>query len=69
MQIRCQHCHKPFGLAKEEVHAALDMLESEKHGHYNTQCPHCRNTNKVSRDDLLHAAPEWKKEHETAKAD
>lgn len=61
MQIRCTQCHKPFGLTKEVVHLALEKLEAESLGHYNAQCPHCRRLNKVSRDELLRAAPDWRK--------
>ena len=61
MQIRCQQCHRPFGLSKEVVHQALEKLEAEDLGHYNAQCPHCRRLNKVSKDELLRASPEWRK--------
>jgi phage FluMu protein Com len=60
MQIRCQHCHRPFGLDKEIVHAALDQLVSERQGHYDVHCPHCGKSNKVSRFELQRAAPDWK---------
>jgi phage FluMu protein Com len=59
MQIRCQHCHKPFGLSRETVHAALDMIAAEDLNHYNAQCPHCRRVNRVSKEELSHAAPDW----------
>jgi phage FluMu protein Com len=59
MQIRCYHCHKPFALSKDAVHAALDtMMVSEQH-HYNAFCPHCRRANRVSYDELARAAPDW----------
>lgn len=61
MQIRCQQCHKPFGLSKEVVHQALDTLEAENLQHYNVHCPHCRRTNMVSKAELQRAAPDWKK--------
>jgi len=60
MQIRCYHCHKPFALGKETVHQALDQMVEQELGHYNAQCPHCRRVNRVSRDELLRAAPDWK---------
>ncbi len=60
MQIRCQHCHRPFGLDKDVVHAALDQLASEHLGHYNLHCPHCGKSNQVSRFELQRAAPDWK---------
>jgi phage FluMu protein Com len=59
MQVRCINCHKPFAISQEAVHAALDVLTSENLGHYNAQCPHCRRTNRISREELLHAAPDW----------
>ncbi len=59
MQIRCYNCHKPFALGKDAVHYALDMIESEGLSHYNAQCPHCRRMNRVSRDELERAAPDW----------
>jgi phage FluMu protein Com len=72
MQIRCYHCHKPFALGKDAVHAALDLLSEEKLSHYNAQCPHCRRVNRVSRDELQRAAPDWsekKAEAETSQAE
>ncbi|RPI32532.1 MAG: hypothetical protein EHM70_08735 [Chloroflexota bacterium] len=62
MQIRCYNCHKPFALGKEEVHTALNTVTEENLGHYNAYCPHCRKANRVSRDELLRAAPDWKRE-------
>jgi phage FluMu protein Com len=59
MQIRCSNCHRPYGLNKEQVHAALDLLDAEDMGHYNATCPHCRRVNRVSRSELLRAAPDW----------
>ena len=59
MQIRCTNCHKPFALSKDEVHTALDTISSEDLGHYNAHCPHCRRANRVSRQELQRAAPDW----------
>jgi phage FluMu protein Com len=64
MQMRCQFCHKPFVLNKEAVHAALDQMSAEKLHHYDAHCPHCRRVNRVSRDELFHAAPDWGKHKE-----
>jgi phage FluMu protein Com len=66
MQIRCQQCHRPFALGKDEIHTALDMLFEEDLAHYNVQCPHCSKMNRVSREELQRTAPEWK-EPETNK--
>jgi transposase-like protein len=60
MQIRCQHCHRPFGLDKVVVHAALDQMASENLVHYDVHCPHCGKSNHVSRNQLKRAAPDWK---------
>jgi phage FluMu protein Com len=59
MQINCSHCHRPYAISKDEVHAALDQLDTEHQGHYNTSCPHCRRVNRVSFSQLQHAAPDW----------
>jgi len=63
MQIRCQHCHRPFGLSKETIHDALDLLTAEDLGHYNVTCPHCGKTMRVSRVELQRSAPDWVREH------
>lgn len=60
MQIRCQHCQKPFGLTKEAVLSALEELEQRKLHHYNAVCPHCGRTNRVSQKELKRAAPQTK---------
>jgi len=59
MQIRCYNCHKPFALSKDTVHAALEQVTSEDLHHFNAQCPHCRRTNKISKEELMRAAPNW----------
>ena len=61
MQIRCYHCHRPFAMGKEAIHIALDAMEEEKMAHFNQPCPHCGKISKVSRQELLRAAPEWAK--------
>ncbi len=65
MQIRCQHCHKPFALNKDQIHAALDSMASENQQHYNASCPHCRRVNQVARKALLRYAPDWQKPEPT----
>lgn len=64
MQIRCQNCHRPFALSKDAVHAALDVVMADDLNHYNVQCPHCRRMNRVSRQELLRAAPDWERSAE-----
>jgi phage FluMu protein Com len=67
MQIRCNFCHKPFALKKEEVHYALDTLQQENLTHYDAHCPHCRKVNRVSREELMRAAPDWHPEDQSSK--
>jgi phage FluMu protein Com len=62
MQVRCQHCHRPFAIGKDEIHAALDLINEEDLAHYNAQCPHCRKMNHISREELMRTAPDWKPE-------
>lgn len=59
MQIRCNHCHRPYALNKETIFMALDALHNENQHYYNAPCPHCRRTNRVSRQELERAAPGW----------
>ncbi len=67
MQIRCFNCHRPFAMGKEAVHAALDSTTAEGLSHYNVHCPHCGKVNRVSRQELLRAAPDWKKDEDSRK--
>ncbi|MCX8061031.1 MAG: CpXC domain-containing protein [Anaerolineales bacterium] len=60
MQIRCQHCQKPFALTKEALLNALEELEQQKLHHYNAICPHCGRTNRVSQKELKRAVPRIK---------
>lgn len=59
MQIRCQNCHRPYALSKETVFYALNTMTAEGMNHFNANCPHCRRVNRVSRQELLRAAPDW----------
>ena len=69
MQIRCINCHRPFALGKEAVNAALDEMVAEELTHYDVRCPHCRRTNRVTKDELMRAAPAWKPNTEEAKTE
>lgn len=61
MQFRCQQCHKPFALNKDQIIAALNAMAAERLTHYNLNCPHCRRMVRVSQKELLRYAPDWKK--------
>jgi phage FluMu protein Com len=65
MQIRCSFCHKPFALGKDAVTEALDVIAEEDMHYYNAACPHCRKSNKVTREELLRAAPGWTRSETT----
>ena len=59
MQVRCYSCHTPFSLNKEAVFNALDIITADNHNHFNAHCPRCRKANRISREQLLRAAPGW----------
>jgi transposase-like protein len=49
----------PIAVSKANVHAALDWMAAEDLQHYDVKCPRCRKTNRVSKETLEHAAPDW----------
>lgn len=59
VQIRCYACHMPFALSRDTVHSALDQVTEEGLSHFNAYCPRCRKANRISRERLQKAAPEW----------
>lgn len=64
MQHKCSNCHMPFTITKEVVHMALDKMAKKDWDRYDFTCPQCKKTNRVSKEQLLHAAPTWKDEDE-----
>ncbi len=54
----------PFTITKEVVHMALDKMAKKDWDRYDFTCPQCKKTNRVSKEQLLHAAPTWKDEDE-----
>ena len=60
MQIRCYNCGKPFALSRKTIEFALDEIYDKGLTYYDAVCPHCRRINKVSKKELLRAAPNWK---------
>jgi phage FluMu protein Com len=64
MQIRCFKCQMPIALSRDFVYAALDEVTDHDLTHYDVRCPRCRKTNRVSRDQLIRAAPNWERERE-----
>jgi phage FluMu protein Com len=57
MQIRCYKCGWGFSIGKDEIVFALEGLKESEGAHYNVRCQRCRQTNKISIEQLERAAP------------
>ncbi len=57
MQIRCYRCGWSFAVKKEEAAFALQALEETGGTHYDSNCPNCRHSNRISLEQLKKAAP------------
>jgi predicted nucleic-acid-binding Zn-ribbon protein len=57
MQIRCYRCGWSIPVRKEEARFALEALKESGGNHHNVRCPKCRNTNRVSLEQLEKVAP------------
>ncbi len=64
MQIRCFKCQMPIALSRDLIYAALEEVTAQDLTHYDVRCPKCRKTNRVSRNQLLRAAPNWQRDQE-----
>jgi Zn finger protein HypA/HybF involved in hydrogenase expression len=64
MQVRCFNCQMPIAMSRDAIYAALDVVTDENLTHYDVRCPKCRKTNRVSRKQLLRAAPNWTRDRE-----
>ncbi len=64
MQLRCAYCHHMFTLSREEALSALHQLETESLQHYDAHCPRCKKANRVAKDRLEKAYPNWQEEYE-----
>ncbi|MBU0510119.1 MAG: hypothetical protein KJ638_00255 [Chloroflexi bacterium] len=69
MQISCFKCHMPIAMSKDAIYAALDVIMDENLNRYDVHCPKCRKVNRVSRKQLLRAAPHWKRDRDEAQAE
>ena len=69
MQISCFKCHMPIAMSKDAIYAALDVITDENLSRYDVRCPKCRKVNRVSRKQLLRAAPHWKRDRDEAQAE
>ena len=45
-------------------HGLKDVVTDENLSHYDVHCPKCRKMNRVSKKQLLRAAPTWKRDRE-----
>ncbi len=52
MQIRCYRCGWSFAIKKEEAAFALEALEETGGTHYDSSCPRCRHSNRISLEQL-----------------
>jgi phage FluMu protein Com len=57
MQIRCYRCGWSFAIKKEEAAFALRALEETGGSHYDSNCPRCRHSNRISLEQLKKASP------------
>lgn len=69
MQIRCYSCKMPISVGKAMVEQALDIIHEDDLEHYNISCPKCKKNNRVSKEQLLHAAPGWEYSSDSKKED
>ena len=59
MQIRCYSCKMPISIGREMVHQALTIVHEDELVYYDFRCSKCKKSNRVSKEQLLHAAPGW----------
>lgn len=57
MQIRCYRCGTSFAIKQEEAAFALEALEETGGTHYDSNCPRCRHSNRISLEQLRKGAP------------
>jgi len=59
MQLRCYSCQTPFTVSRNVVEQALNIMEEDDLVHFDMRCPKCKKANRVSKEQLHHAAPNW----------
>ncbi len=59
MQIRCYSCKMPISIGRASVEQALNIIHEDDLVYYDFTCPKCRKSNRVSKNQLLHASPTW----------
>ena len=64
MQIRCYRCGWSFAIKRDEILFAIEALEESGGVHYDVRCSRCRQTNKISLEQLKRSAPRPEVEEE-----
>ena len=49
----------PISIGRKVVQQSLDIMHEEDMVHFDFRCPKCKKANRVSKEQLLHAAPAW----------
>ena len=62
MQIRCYSCNIPITISRQNVNQALNIVHEDDLVYFDFRCPKCKKANRVSKEQLLHAAPGWEYE-------
>ena len=52
----------PITIGRAFVNQALNIMQEDDLVHFDFRCPKCKKANRVSHEQLLHAAPAWKYE-------
>lgn len=59
MNLRCMYCQTMFGISRDVMLIGLQTMDAEKLSHYDIYCPKCRRANRVERNKLELANPNW----------
>jgi phage FluMu protein Com len=54
----------PISIGRQMVQQALEIVHDEDLVYYDFRCPKCKKSNRVSKEQLLHADPTWEYEPE-----
>ncbi len=60
INLRCSFCQNLYTVSRNEIIAALQMVEAENLHHYDSHCPRCRHANPIPRERLEWAVPNWR---------
>ncbi len=59
MNLKCNYCHKPFGIGRGIIEQSLTIMHEDDLVHFDFRCPKCKKATRVSKEQLFHAAPGW----------